>query len=178
MPSDHHRIAPRWGWPFKFPEVEALLPLRALKAHRGPSLSLPLHLPHWLVFSSELPVTACREQGIMSRKFSGLCQLLNSPHTPSLESAFPNCLPRLTKSHYLGPGLRPSGKGVAPCLPGLAGTAQLLGGPGPIQQALCVQPCAWTTGGANGSSRMPFVYSCRFYVLPTSHKDLRPLRKY
>lgn len=117
MPSDHHRIAPRWGWPFKFPEVKALLPLRALKAHRGPSLSLPLHLPHWLVFSSELPVTACRKQGIMSRKFSGLCQLLNSPHIPSLESAFPNCLPRLTRRHCLGPGLRPSGKGVAPLSP-------------------------------------------------------------
>ena len=126
MPSDHHRIAPRWGRPFKFPEVKAFLSLRALKAHRGPSLSLPLHLPHWLVFSSELPVTACREQDIMSRKFPGFCQLLNSPHTPSLESAFPNRLPHLTRSHCPGPGHRPRGKGVAPCLPGLAGTAQLL----------------------------------------------------
>lgn len=140
MPSDHHRIAPRWGRPFKFPEVKALLSLRALKTHRGPSLSLPLHLPHWLVFSSELPVAACREQGIMSRKFPGFCQLLNSPHTPSLESAFPSRLPRLTRSHRPDPGLRPRGRGLPHVSQALL-VQRSSCGPGPVQQALCPALC-------------------------------------
>lgn len=122
MPSDHHRTAPRWGRPFKFPEVKALLSLRALKAHRGPSLSLPLHLPHWLVFSSELPVAACREQGIMSRKFPGFCPAVKQPSYPLPGVSLSQPPP----SPHEKPLSRPRGKGVALCLPGLAGTAQLL----------------------------------------------------
>lgn len=131
---------PSMGWALCVPGSQSPPPSWALEEKEGSLSPSSSPLPPWLIFSSEQPGPVWVEWGPCLGNFQGLCQLLNSPHTPSQESAFPASFLASSEPVVQAQGCGPVGRGLSHISEALLGQPGPLAGPGPISRPYVSRP--------------------------------------